>query len=400
MNIFTVVVRIGAKLLFKIFPLKQRVLISSYKGTKQADSPLQIFTYLKEKYPQIDIIWLGKKQGCDDIPYLKYESIRGMFYRATSKVIVDNIFCDSVFYIDSKNSKRNGRIFSFLYRKRGQKYVTTWHGTPLKRMGRDQVGNTIINSIVNKPMYLVMGNVYTADILNHMVFNQAEIKLFGSPRNDILVNINKKIIVESKKKLSLPIDKKIILYAPTFRSNYNMCKNDIENSGIYQMHLMDFDRLFNTLKVKFGGEWLFICRFHYKVENMVNWKHLEDTYPKRFINGNLHEDIVDYLLCSDVLITDYSSCIFDYIILNRPVFLFCHDLKHYQNEERGLYININELPFPIANDFNKLCDSIKEFDNDKYCKEVEKLKLQMGYCEEGNATEKAGDFIYSLLEGD
>ena len=85
MNIFTVVVRIGAKLLFKIFPLKQRVLISSYKGTKQADSPLQIFTYLKEKYPQIDIIWLGKKQGCDDIPYLKYESIGECFIEQHQK---------------------------------------------------------------------------------------------------------------------------------------------------------------------------------------------------------------------------------------------------------------------------------------------------------------------------
>ena len=398
MNIDTIVCR-GVNLLFKIFPLKERILISSYEGAKQTDSPLEICKYIRNKYPETKIVWLGNK-GNIDIKYIKYKSIMGSFYRATSKVIVDNIFCDSVFYIDDKNSKMKEKILSFLHRKRGQKYVTTWHGTPLKRMGRDQVGNTISDCIVNKPMYFIMGNTYTAEILNHMVFDKAEVKLFGSPRNDILVNANKENILESKKRLNLPFDKRIVLYAPTFRSNLDMSEKNIENSGIYQMNMINFDRLFCILKEKFGREWVFICRFHYHVETMVDWEKLENKYPDCFINGNLHEDIADYLLCSDVLITDYSSCMFDYAILNRPVFLFCHDLGHYQNEERGFYIDINELPFPVAENFNKLCENIENFDNETYCENLKKMKKQMEYCEEGDATEKAGDFIYRLLKDD
>ena len=390
---------LGVNLVFKIFPLKRRILISSYEGMKQVDSPFQIYMYIKNKYPEIPVVWYGNKQK-DGKPCIKYNSVKGLFYRATSKIIVDNVFCDSVFNIDNKHGIKREMLLSFSRRKRGQKYVTTWHGTPLKRMGRDQVGNTITDCIVNKPMYFIMGNTYTADIMNHMVFNKAEVKLFGSPRNDILVNVNKAKMIEIKKNLKLPQDKKIVLYAPTFRSNLNMREKYIENSGICQMNMINFDRLFYILAEKFGREWVFICRFHYHVENMVDWENLENKYPGRFINGNLHEDIAEYLLCSDVLITDYSSCMFDYAILNRPVFLFCHDLGHYQNEERGFYTDINELPFPLAENFNELCDNIENFDNEIYCEKLEKMKKKMGYCEEGDATEKAGDFIYRLLKDD
>lgn len=110
--------------------------------------------------------------------------------------------------------------------------------------------------------------------------------------------------------------------------------------------------------------------------------------------------MAEYLLCSDILITDYSSCMFDYAILNRPIFLFCHDLEHYRTEERGFYLNIDTLPFSLAESFDSLCDNIMNFNYERYCDEIEQMKKEMGYCEEGNATERAGDFIYRLLEDD
>ena len=130
----------------------------------------------------------------------------------------------------------------------------------------------------------------------------------------------------------------------------------------------------------------------------VDWERLEAKYSGQFINGNLHADIAEYLLCSDILITDYSSCMFDYALLDRPVFLFCHDLEHYKNEERGFYMDINSLPFPVSESFDELCNHIKDFDKNVYLEKLEKMKQEMGFCEIGNATAKAGDFIYRLLK--
>ncbi len=395
----TKIIRIGAKLLFKCFPLKKRILMLSYEGTKQADSPMQIYKYIKNMYPEIEIVWLLNKT-IDGIISVKYDSLKALFYRATSKVILDNMFCNNNTYVNSKKDIKKEKFRTWINRKRGQKYVTTWHGTPLKKMYRDQIGSTVSDCFFNKPMYLIMGNTYTADILNHILFDKAEVKLFGSPRNDILVNANENLESQIKKTLKLPQDKKIILYAPTFRSNSDISQKHIKDSGIHQINLIDFEKLFNVLTEKFGGNWVFICRFHYLVESIVDWENLERKYPNQLINGNLHDDIADYLLCSDVLITDYSSCMFDYAILNRPVFLFCHDLEHYQNEERGFYIDIRQLPFQLAQDFDELLNNIKNFDYEAYCHKLGLMKQHMGYCEEGNATEKAGEFIYSLLKND
>lgn len=392
-------IRAGVQLVFKLLPLKNRILITTYCGKQKSDSPIQIYKYLKKEYPETDLVFLWNKRKTRPI-YSKLFMIKYFFYRTTSKVIVDNMFAGNIASVDKNHSRKVVRIMEFINGKSGQKYVSTWHGTPIKRIERDKVGSTITDCIINKPMYLILGNTYTADILSHICFNKAEVKLFGSPRNDILVNRNDKSIIKNKKKRELPLDKKIVLYAPTFRSNSEQSENYVGASGIEQMNLIDFDRLFHVLTERFGGEWVFICRFHFQVADMVDWNRLQEKYPNRFINGNQHEEIADYLLCSDVLITDYSSCMFDYAILNRPVFLFCHDLEHYRNEERGFYMDIDKLPFPLAQDSSGLYDNIKNFNNQIYCKKLEEMKKQMGYYEEGNATERAGDFIYGLLEDD
>lgn len=393
------ILRMGIRLVFKIFPIKNRILITTYCGMQKADSPIQIYKYMKSTYPDIDIVFLWNRNKKNPV-FSKFYTLKFLFYKATSKIIVDNMFADNVVSVNKNRSQKEAGILGFLNGRPGQKYVTTWHGTPLKRIERDKVGSTTTDCIINKPMYLILGNTFTANILNHVFFDKAQVKLFGSPRNDILINRSEKDIKKCKKKLRLPLDKKIVLYAPTFRSNADQSKNYIEPSGIEQMGLICFDKLFHILKEKFGGEWVLVCRFHYLVADRVNWEQLEADYPAQFVNGNQHEDIAEYLLCSDILITDYSSCMFDYAILNRPIFLFCHDLEYYSSKERGFYINVEALPFLVAEDFGELCNNIASFNRDLYCEKLEELKSQMGYCEKGDAAKKAGDFIYRLLKDD
>lgn len=391
------ILRTGIMFLFKMFPLKNRVFFSSFGGKQKSDSPLQIYRYMKRKYPEAEVIFHWKQRNGDPV-YFIYYKMKFLFLQATSKVVVDNLSAGNMFPINERYSRKLAEVCSYLSGRRNQKYVTTWHGSPLKRIERDTKGSTISDCIIRQPMYAILGNTYTADILRHVCFDKTQVELLGSARNDLLVNRTEKSIIAYKKKLKLPQNKMVALYAPTFRSNIDMTEKYVESSGIEQMGLIQFDRLFRVLTEKFGGEWVFVCRFHHMSADKVDWERLETKYAGQFINGNRHADIAEYLLCSDILITDYSSCMFDYALLDRPVFLFCHDLEHYRNEERGFYMDISSLPFPVAENFDELCSHIRDFDSDVYLEKLEKMKQAMGYCENGDAAAKAGDFIYRLLK--
>lgn len=391
------IIRTGIMFLFKLFPLKNRAFFSSFGGNQKSDSPLQIYRYMKRKYPETEVIFHWNQRKGDPI-YLIYCKIKFLFLQATSTVVVDNLGAGNMFSVNERYSRRMAEVCRYLSGRKNQKYVTTWHGSPLKRIERDMKRSTISDCIIRQPMYAILGNTYTADILRHICFGKIQVELLGSARNDLLVNRTEKSIISHKKKLKLPQNKMVALYAPTFRSNTDMTEKYVESSGIEQIGLIQFDRLFRVLTEKFGGEWVFICRFHHMSVDKVDWERLEAKYSGQFINGNLHADIAEYLLCSDILITDYSSCMFDYALLDRPVFLFCHDLEHYKNEERGFYMDINSLPFPVSESFDELCNHIKDFDKNVYLEKLEKMKQEMGFCEIGNATAKAGDFIYRLLK--
>ena len=152
--------------------------------------------------------------------------------------------------------------------------------------------------------------------------------------------------------------------------------------------MIDIDYLFEALQCKFGGDWVMVCRFHYHVSDMVNWDELDKKYDGRVINGNLSDDMAEYLVCADILMTDASSCMFDYIITGKPCFLFFPDVDNYENRERGFYYPIKKLPFPISVNFKELLDDISDFDYKDYSEGVNKLKSDFGYYEDGESSER------------
>jgi len=156
---------------------------------------------------------------------------------------------------------------------------------------------------------------------------------------------------------------------------------------------MEIDKLLEKLNNKFGSEWSLVCRFHYHVESKINWSELKQRYGDKIINGNNFEDIIEYLKCSDAIITDISSCLFDFALMNRPVFLFFPDLDNYKNNERGLYIEIENLPFKCSEDFNGLLKNIEEFNSLEYSKKVKKFIKELGYLNEKETAEKIAKFI-------
>lgn len=386
----------------KISPVKKnRIVFLSFNG-HYSDSPKYISDAIYQLNPQIEQIWLLDSSFQNHIPsHFKFyapESIKGLYYYSTAQLIIDNVYGNKEAWLRSSSAKRRilFSLISWLKKKSGQYVITTWHGTPLKRMGRDQVRNTIIDFNCHNAE-MILGNQFTLDIMKHLTFGKIPMHLLGTPRNDILFSSPNEIS-DIKKKLGLPNDKKIILFAPTFRNDgIDTQGKNVFRSGLDQLESIAFDVLFSTLTEKFGGDWVFVCRFHYHVEQMVDWKALEEKYPGKFINGNLHDDMAEYLVCADILLTDASSCMFDYALTKRPCFLYFPDLDHYATSERGLYLNIEDLPFPCSTDFEALIDQIKEFDPILYTRQIEKMILEMNYVDEANSSMRVASFILEKI---
>lgn len=376
------------------------VVFSSFGG-KYCDNPRVISEELHKLNANKKIVWLIKDMNNSDIPdyvtKIDINTLEAKKYYHKAKIIIDNVYGSKECYLYSNNfiAKLLFKVKTFINSKKNQYVITTWHGTPLKKMGIDEVNSKIIDfSCPNTVM--VLGDEYTLNIMRRLTFNKIKMLLTGSPRNDILYNeqIDKYYF---RKKLGLNNCDNIILFAPSFRENINNDGLNINRSGLNQLEMMDIDKMFKSLEEKFGGNWTLVCRFHYHVEEKVDWDKLHEKYGNRIINGNEGQDIMEYLKCTDVLITDVSSCMFDYAITEKPIFMFFPDIDDYSSKERGLYLNMENLPFSCSTTFDGFINNIDSFDNEDYINKVKRFKEKLNYSKEKNSGKKIAELI---IKGD
>ena len=202
--------------------------------------------------------------------------------------------------------------------------------------------------------YLISQNSFSSKIFKRAFAFNGEMLEIGYPRNDILVNENNEIkINEIKEKLNIDKDKKIILYAPTWRDN------QFHESGIYKFATeMDFNAMQNAL----SDDYVLIVKFHYLVKDKIDWK----KYGGFVIECNEMWDIQELYLISDILITDYSSVMFDYALLNRPILFFTYDMEFYKDNLRDFYFDINTVPGPLIETTQELIEFIKNNTEEEY----------------------------------
>ena len=169
----------------------------------------------------------------------------------------------------------------------------------------------------------------------------------GYPRNDLLYAPNKdQIALNLKKKLHIPLDKKTILYAPTWRDD------EYYGKGQYKFKL-DLE----MMKEELGDEYVILLRTHHYIADALDVTGVEDFA----YNLSKYDDITEIYLISDICITDYSSVFFDYAILKRPIYFYMYDLIHYRDELRGFYLDVyHDLPGDIIEDENQLLVEIKK----------------------------------------
>lgn len=265
----------------------------------------------------------------------------------------------------------NFRVPEEVWPKSNQVYVQCWHGTPLKKIGFDVENYNMANNSTQsqRKTYLQDAKKFTyalspSDFYREKFTSAFHLKELGKedifiqkgyPRNDFLFTINDEIIKELKEKLAIPMNKKVILYAPTWRDNQHV-------AGVgYTYDLgINFDSLYEAL----SEEYVILFRAHYLVRNGFDF----EKYNGFVIDVCDYDDINHLYAVSDLLITDYSSVFFDYANLKRPILFYMYDLEEYANEIRGFYIDLDELPGAIIRKEELLIDEIKTcFSQKSFC---------------------------------
>ena len=297
----------------------------------------------------------------------------------------------------------NYKIPDFLYPKKNQIFVQCWHGTPLKRLGCDlEHFDNVLNTIDGiKKRYKIEASKFTYFISPSKFASEKFISAWnlkeigkeniiveeGYPRNDFLFNYNEKNVQKIRKKLGIENDsRKIILYAPTYRSNQHQ-------TGLGYVYKEEID--FKKMENKFGKDYLILFRPHYFIANSFDF----DKYKGFVYNVANIDDINELYIISDILITDYSSVFFDYANLKRPMIFFMYDLEHYKNESNGFYIDLNELPGQIVETQEDLEKSIEDVDfNIGSSKKYKEFNEKYNYLDDGNASKRVIEKVILEME--
>ncbi|KIH69756.1 bifunctional glycosyltransferase/CDP-glycerol:glycerophosphate glycerophosphotransferase [Salinicoccus roseus] len=357
------------------------VIFESFQGKSYSDSPKYIYQQMLKSRSGYNHVWvLNKKQKLPGDPVtVKRFSLKYYYYMARAKYIVSNV-----------------RMPNSYIKRAGQKYLQTWHGTPLKRLAgdMDDVHMPGTNAAkykknfskeTDKWDYLIAPNAYSSAIFKRAFWFTNTMLETGYPRNDILMTDDNPVIIQDiKEKLGLPKDKKVILYAPTWRDD------EYYKVGQYKFSMqLDLERL----KEKFGDEYIILLRMHYVVASKMDLTGLEGFA----YDVSKYDDVSELYLASDMLITDYSSVFFDYANLRRPVLFFTYDIEKYREQLRGFYIDMEtELPGPLLMTNGAVVDAIENIGEieEEYQERYDAFYDRFCSWDDGRASEKVVDAVF------
>ncbi|WP_326480879.1 CDP-glycerol glycerophosphotransferase family protein [Virgibacillus halodenitrificans] len=371
-------------LLGKLPVKKNTVIFESFLGKQYSDSPRAIYEYLEKNNLGYEMYWSADRRHIElfkdkDVKAVRRFSIKWLLLMARAGYWVSN-----------------SRLPLWIPKPKHTTYLQTWHGTPLKKLAADmeEVHMPGTNTVkykqnfikeASKWDYLVSPNAYSSEIFERAFqFNKKMVES-GYPRNDFLINENNvETINEIKESASLPLDKKIILYAPTWRDN------QFYEKGKYKFDLqMDLE----LMKEELGKEYIIVLRLHYLVA-----ENLDLTGYEGFVyDFSYHEDIRELYLIADMLITDYSSVFFDYANLKRPMMFFVYDIEDYRDNLRGFYFDFEKkAPGPLVKTTKELILEIKNIDEHGFSpsETTESFYNKFCYLEDGYASHRVVEKVF------
>ena len=346
--------------LMRLLPLnKKRIVFESYWSNKYNCNPRYLYEYIDKNHPEYDCIWVVFDESMKingNAKKVRFRSLKYFYYMATARYFVNNVnFPD--FY-----NKRKGAV-----------EIQTMHGTPLKTMGIDVPGDFKTEESLNRYInrcnrwdYITVSSDKVADIAKRCFMFKKEFLKSGYPRIDEIFALNTpKSINKIKTELNIPEDIKIVLYAPTWR---------VKNKFDLMLDL-------KKMKEKLGDKYVLLLRAHPLSAKGLKRELLNDFA----VDVTGYSSIEELYVISDVMITDYSSAMFDYGVLNKPMIFFAYDLELYKNNLRGFYLDFEqEVPGPIVSTSDEVIAELLKLDSIKSRYKDKINAFNKNYCQYEN----------------
>ena len=355
----------------RLFPIKtNKITISSFYGRGYGDNAKYIVDELLKTNKNFKIMWIvndeKEEQSLPEgVTGVRGGTLRSIYHLQTSKIWIDNC-----------------RKFFVKFKRKKQYYIQTWHGFALKRIEKDAVslGAKYEKMASRDSKYIdciISCSKFMTNLYRNSFWYDGEIKEIGAPRNDILINGNAEVKNKVFEYFNLSSEKKIVLYAPTFRADGNL-----------DVYSVDYDTIIEACNKRFGTDFVFVTRLHPNV--VAKAKNLQ--WSERVLNGGFYPDMQELMMASDVMITDYSSVMFDFALTNKPCFQFATDIELYKND-RNFYFELDKLPFSVAINNEQLEKDILAFDYIAYQERLAKFFEEVGMVRAGNASKICRDII-------
>lgn len=355
---------------------KNKIVFCSYYGRGYSDSPKAIAQALLTSQEELQLQWIVKnQQEAQSLPPsvrpIAYDSLHRIYALSTARVWVDNCRKDERF------------------KRKKQYYLQTWHGFALKRIEAD-VANTLEPGYIRSCKQdsqqcdlIVSGSAFMSGLYRNVFWYHGEIAEYGTPRNDVFFSPQAQTRQKVLKHFKLPQERKLVLYAPTFRSDHSS-----------RAYSLDVPALLDACQARFGGSWSCLIRLHPNVA-----EHSAGLFAyngSTILDATAYPDMQELLCAVDMLITDYSSCMFDFALSGKPCLQFATDIESYR-QDRNFYFPLDRLPFPLASSNPALCQAVRSFDTQKYARDWAAFAQENHFCEDGQAARRCADWILARL---
>ena len=363
---------------FLRMPVHRRLVVfESHLGRQYSDSPRAIYEEMRRQGIDFEAVWsyTGRTQGFPaDATLVRRWSLP--YLRALAR---------AEFWIDNQSYPLK------LTKRPGTTYIQTWHGSALKRMGFDEPGWKLKSraeqaeqqrSLDRFDHFLVRSEHDVRTLAKAFRLREKTLLRTGYPRNDALARARETAERPPlAAELGIPADRKVLLYAPTFR----------QQGG--RRFALPFD--VERFAEEFGDEYVLLVRAHY-----LNHVVLPPSVRGRVVDVSDHHDVTPLLALADALMTDYSSVMFDYALLDRPMLFFPYDYEEYVHEGRGTYFDLLErAPGPVVRTEEELhfvlAASSLEEQTLKYAAARERFVADFGEYDKGTAAQRVVEEFFT-----
>ncbi|SFA82402.1 CDP-glycerol glycerophosphotransferase [Acetitomaculum ruminis DSM 5522] len=334
------------------------VVLESKNGGDLAGNIFQILKELsKEEYSYLDVIVINNSKSYEKInKIITHNNLRSVRYATIGSNAYFKAMARAKYIFTDTSLER------LIIKKEGQIITNTWHGTPLKYMGKHVTNRIYAMGNVQRNLLMSDYLIYPNDYMREIMVNDYELENLyqgtilseGYPRNSVFFdeNTGKNI----RKELSIE-DKKVFVYMPTWRGL--LTKKETKKQ-IFTIHYF-----MQPLDKMMSDDQILYVKLHPFAANEIDfseYKHIK-AYPAEY-------DVYEFLNISDGLVTDYSSIFFDFANTRKKIIFFAYDETEYMNE-RGTYVALNDFPFPVTKSAEELARELstpKNYDDEEFIK--------------------------------